>query len=255
VSLKTSKSRATNLQKLTQEFINSCRRENGFIIRGEGMTRVETFVDAAFAFAITMLVISVETIPKTPSELFHLSKDIPAFFVSGIQIGFIWYRHSQWSRRIGLKDAFTTFLSVCLVMLVLVFLYPLKLVFIGMFAWLSDGYLLTGEYSTTLEELANLFVYFAAGFICLAVIFYSFYQNTLKQSEQLRLTAYEKYFCKTESISWLIMILVAIISGILAKTLPGTWIIASGFTYSILGILYPIHHRIRRKNEPEKTLS
>ncbi len=242
------------MQQLTQKFIDSCKREDGFIIRGEAMTRVETFVDAAFAFAITMLVISVETIPKSPSELFHLSKDIPAFFISGIMIGFIWYRHSQWSRRFGLQDAYTTFLSLCLVMLVLIFLYPLKLVFIGMFAWLSDGYLLTGEYSTTLGELANLFAYFAAGFICLAVIFYSFYKNTLKQSEQIRLTEYEQYFCRTELISWSILALVAVLSGVLAKTLSGTGIIAAGFTYSLLAVIYPILHRVRRKNEPDKTL-
>ena len=215
------------------------------------MTRLETFVDAAFAFAITMLVISIETIPKNPTELFHLSKDIPAFFVSGIQIGFIWYRHTQWSRRFGLQDGFTTFLSLCLVMLVLVFLYPLKLVFIGMFAWLSDGYLLTRAYSTSLSELANLFVYFATGFVFLAIIFYSFYWNTLKHSALLGLTEYEKHFCKGESLYWVVLALVAILSGILAKTLSGRAIIAAGFTYVILLIIYPVISRIRKKNHPE----
>jgi uncharacterized membrane protein len=43
-------------------------------IYNAAMTRFETFVDAEFAFAITMLVISIETIPKNPTELFHLSK-------------------------------------------------------------------------------------------------------------------------------------------------------------------------------------
>jgi len=242
------------MDKLSQVFLDNCKRENGFIIRGEEMTRIETFVDAAFAFAITMLVISIETIPKNPTELFHLSKDIPAFFLSGTQIGFIWYRHSQWSRRFGLQDALTTFLSLCLVMLVLVFLYPLKLVFIGMFAWLSDGYLLTSSYSTTLDELANLFVYFAAGFICLSIIFCSFYWNTLRHSEHLALTEFEQYFCKSEIIYWIILAMVAILSGILAKTLSGTAIIASGFTYILLMVIYPVYSKIRKKNQPEKTV-
>ena len=241
------------MEQLSNTFLNSCKREDGFIIRGAEMTRLETFVDAAFAFAITMLVISIETIPKNPTELFHLSKDIPAFFVSGIQIGFIWYRHTQWSRRFGLQDGFTTFLSLCLVMLVLVFLYPLKLVFIGMFAWLSDGYLLTREYSTSLAELANLFVYFAAGFVFLAIIFFSFYWNTLKKSELLGLTEYEKYFCKGESIYWVILALVAILSGVLAKNLTGKAIIAAGFTYIILLVIFPVLRRIRKKYQPELT--
>ncbi len=241
------------MNKLSDTFLKSCNRENGFIIRGENMTRLETFVDAAFAFVITMLVISIETIPKTPNELFHLSKDIPAFLVSGIQIGFIWYRHSLWSRRFGLQDAFTTFLSLCLVMLVLIFLYPLKMVFIGMFAWLTDGYLLTRDYNSSLEELANLFVYFAAGFISLAVIFYFFYWNTLRNSEQLSLTEYECYYCKTESIYWIILAMVAFSSGILAKTSSGTTIVAAGFLYMILFIIFPVLRHIRKRKEPVKT--
>jgi uncharacterized membrane protein len=35
-------------------------------MRGENMTRIETFVDAAFAFAFTMLVISIDEIPRSP---------------------------------------------------------------------------------------------------------------------------------------------------------------------------------------------
>ena len=67
------------MKPLIREFIDSCRREEGRIIRGDNMTRIETFVDAAFAFALTMLVISIGEVPKSPPELFELSKAIPAF--------------------------------------------------------------------------------------------------------------------------------------------------------------------------------
>ncbi len=36
--------------------------ENGFRQRGMQMTRLETFTDAAFAFAVTLLVISVDDV-------------------------------------------------------------------------------------------------------------------------------------------------------------------------------------------------
>jgi uncharacterized membrane protein len=52
------------MQKLSDEFLDSCRREDGRILRGENMTRIETFVDAAFAFVFAMLVISIDEIPK-----------------------------------------------------------------------------------------------------------------------------------------------------------------------------------------------
>ena len=60
-------------QALTQEFVNNCRIEDGFHLRGEAMTRTEVFVDAAFAFAVTMLVISIDQIPQSVPELIAVS--------------------------------------------------------------------------------------------------------------------------------------------------------------------------------------
>jgi hypothetical protein len=36
---------------------------DGFRLRGEEMTRIETFTDAAFAFAVSLLVIAGDTVP------------------------------------------------------------------------------------------------------------------------------------------------------------------------------------------------
>ena len=39
------------------------RDRDGFRLRGLGMTRIETFTDAAFAFAVSLLVISTQAVP------------------------------------------------------------------------------------------------------------------------------------------------------------------------------------------------
>lgn len=52
------------MKPISREFIDSCCLVEGRIIRGDNMTRIETFVDAAFAFAFTMLVISIDEIRK-----------------------------------------------------------------------------------------------------------------------------------------------------------------------------------------------
>ena len=70
------------MEKLSPQFLANCRSNNGRLLRGEQMTRIETFVDAAFAFAFTMLVISIDEIPRSPAELIELSRDIPSFAVS-----------------------------------------------------------------------------------------------------------------------------------------------------------------------------
>src|SRR4029077_18070791 len=43
--------------------LDAMPRLGGFPLRGIAMTRLETFTDAAFAFAITMLVIATQQIP------------------------------------------------------------------------------------------------------------------------------------------------------------------------------------------------
>lgn len=100
------------MEKLTGEFLASCKRDRGRILRGEATTRLETFVDAAFAFAFTMLVISIDQIPRSPEELIQLSKDIPSFVLSALPIGSVWIAHSSWSRIFGLQDRFSVFFKL-----------------------------------------------------------------------------------------------------------------------------------------------
>ncbi len=240
------------MSQLSRSFIENCRVENGCILRGENMTRIETFVDAAFAFAVTMLVISLDEIPTSASALFETSRDIPAFIMSGFMIGLIWHKHSKWSRQYGLEDVFTVILSLCLVMLVLIFIYPLKLVFMGLASWLSDGYLSPHLGQMNLTELSNLFIYFAVGFLSLSAIFYLLNINTLKRSEFLILSDYEVYTCRTENMRWISLGITALISMLLAKVLPGLWVTSAGFIYFFQIFISKIIIEIRVKNEPSK---
>ena len=47
--------------------------------RGGETTRIEAFVDAAFAFALTLLVISFDEIPESYEQLVDALKGVPAF--------------------------------------------------------------------------------------------------------------------------------------------------------------------------------
>jgi len=57
-------------------------RLGGFRLRGIAMTRLETFIDAAFLFAITMLVIAAQQIPDDIETLLAAFKNVPAFVAS-----------------------------------------------------------------------------------------------------------------------------------------------------------------------------
>ena len=62
--------------------LDSLPVKNGFRLRGTQMSRLETFADAAFAFAVTLLVISFDQIPTTYEELIGALKSVPAFAAS-----------------------------------------------------------------------------------------------------------------------------------------------------------------------------
>ena len=208
--------------------------EDGRILRGEGMTRIETFVDAAFAFAFTMLVISIDEIPNSPTELLELSKDIPAFVLSAALLGWIWVAHSHWSRMFGLQDSMTVFLSLALVVLVLIFVYPIKLMVQATVVYVTGDLLATGLFDNggwNNNSVKSLFIYFSLGLFTLSVIIISLYWNALRHRHQLVLSEYEIYYCKYSSVSWLVLAVTALCSCVLAVVVPAPNTVIAGNIY------------------------
>ena len=79
---------------------------NGFRDRGAQATRLEAFVDAAFAFALTMVVVAGSTIPGSVEALVQAMTSIPAYAASFLLIMRFWSAHAEWSRRYGLDVPF-----------------------------------------------------------------------------------------------------------------------------------------------------
>lgn len=235
------------MQKLSEEFLSACRQEDGRVLRGENMTRIETFVDAAFAFAFTMLVISIDEIPETVPELLSLSQDIPAFLISATIIGSIWIAHTLWSRTFGLQDRITLYLSLGLVMLVLTFVYPIKLMVQLSISYLSGGALKQNLQIMEVADVVNLMIYFGLGLMALSLILIALYQNALRQREQLVLSEYEVAFCKIACLTWAIVAATAAVSS-LAAPLLGTEIEWSGLVYFSLAITIPVARHLYQES-------
>src|SRR6478609_12183734 len=103
------------------------------------MTRLETFIDAAFAFAVTMLVISNGQVPNDIPALLEAFKNVPAFVASIAVLSIFWRGHWLWSRRFGLEDGASILISWTMLVTILIFIYPLKAIFGSMWYLLSDG--------------------------------------------------------------------------------------------------------------------
>src|SRR4029450_13957034 len=92
------------------------------------VSRIEGFSDAVFAFAVTLLVVSLE-VPHTFNELSLEMREFFAFPICFTLLFQLWWRHFNFFRRYGLEDAPTIALTAVLLFVVLFYVYPLKFVF------------------------------------------------------------------------------------------------------------------------------
>ena len=112
--------------------------EKHFRWRGGEITRLEAFTDAVFAFAVTLLVVSLE-VPHTFADLMATMKGFVAFAICFAILVQVWYFHYKFSRRYGLQTLYTVVLNAALIFVVLFYVYPLKFLFTLAVGGLSGG--------------------------------------------------------------------------------------------------------------------
>ncbi len=195
-------------------------RPDGFRERGDRVTRLETFVDAAFAFAVSMLVISVGDVPQTIAELKEALKLIPSFAASFALIMVFWRGHDEWSRRYGIDDAYSSNLSVLLVFLVLIFVYPLRMLFSGFFAWISGGFFPSEVRLASLSDVRWYFGSFAVAMAGMATILLLLTRHAAQQADALMLSPIERVITRASTYAWSAVVVVSILSLVLALAMP-----------------------------------
>src|SRR5207253_3716996 len=99
-----------------------------FRMRGRDVTRLESFSDAVFGFALTLLVVSLE-VPKNFDQLIETMRGFLAFAVCFAILAMIWNDHYTFYRHFGLQDGFVRALTCVLLFIVLLYVYPLKFLF------------------------------------------------------------------------------------------------------------------------------
>jgi uncharacterized membrane protein len=224
---------------LTLKEISCLPTQNGFRLRGHTMTRLETFVDAAFAFAITMLVISLGRIPGSYNELILALKAAPTFIFSFASYMLFWIGHRKWSRRYGLEDSYSILLSLILVFVMLVFVYPLRLMSSAFFAWVSNGFFPADFTLATTNEFIGLIMVYGIGWFFLSMVIALHFIRASTLADKLHLNAVERIRTRAEIASWLAMAATALISFVfawIAAPKGGVW---SMFFYSTLGFSMP----------------
>jgi hypothetical protein len=208
------------------------------------MTRLETFIDAAFAFAISMLVIAAQQIPDNIQALLAAFKNVPTFICSIGVLGIFWRGHWVWSRRYGLEDGISILISWAMIVTILIFIYPLKAIFGAMWYLVSNGQV--GQplsRHTTESEVRTLFVIYALALIAISGEILLLNLRAWQLRAPLRLNARERLLTGGEVTGWCIPVSVGIVALLLALILPIEKIEWSGWVYFSMALLVPAHKR------------
>lgn len=225
--------------------------EDGAGWRGHGVTRLEAFVDAAFAFAVTLLVISVERIPDSMGGLLQALKNVPAFAASFAMLAMFWYAHVRWSRRYRLGTVPATLLSLLLVFLVLVYVYPLRLLLGTFFGWITGGWLpMPLSDADGPRPLAFMFVFYGLAFASMSACIGGLYVLAWRARGRLGLDGEAASNAAGEVASHTCFVLVSLLSVLIALLLTDqsrSWQVAlPGCVYFLLSFAGLVHVRGQR---------
>ena len=211
------------------------------------MTRLEGFVDATFAFAITVLIIAGQQVPNDIDALLGASRDVPTFAASIAVLAIFWKGHWLWSRRFGIQDNVSIYISWAIIFTMLIYVYPLKMVFGAMFATLSGGELGQRIQVRTVLQARELFAVYALGFTAIALEILLLNLRAWYLRAPLQLNEREKLMTRAAVEGWGIPVSIGLVSLLFAMFLPPRYFGWSGWIYFSMTLLVPLHRRWMRR--------
>jgi uncharacterized membrane protein len=218
------------------------------------ITRIEAFSDAVFAFAATLLVVSLE-VPKTFPQLVTDLKGFIAFGLAFSALVLIWSVHKGFFKRYGLQDTYTVVLNSCLLFVILFYVYPLKFVSKNIALYIlgvgggQSEYIIAG-----FQELASLFAIYGAAFAAVFLCFSLLYLHAYRLRSTLELTADRRGEAIFLFRHYLIFSVVGLLSVLAAFSGIGLRWAFPGWIYILLGPVCYLHgiRSSRRKDKPNK---
>jgi uncharacterized membrane protein len=211
--------------------------------------RIETFSDGVFAFALTLLIVSLE-VPQSFDDLLIKMRGFFVFGICFLVLVSIWYNQHLFFRRYGMDDLWTVVLNGCLLFIVLFYIYPLKFLFT----------LLLGSSSVKIsgKQVPMLMGIYASGFIVIYLLFFLMYRRAYNKSKELGLTDVEKFDCKSTVYKELVMMSIGFIALIYTLIFHDAYAGYSGFVYLLISpamnLLYYRRNKIRKKMFPHISL-
>src|SRR5262245_11274230 len=220
------------------------------------VSRVEGFSDAVFAFAITLLVVSLE-VPKTFDELIAAIRGFPAFAVCYALLFQVWWRHYRFFRKYDLEDGPVIAMTGFLLFVVLFYVYPLKFLWSTFFAQFGRG---ITEDVLRMSQVPALFEIYGLGVAVVFGILGVMYWHAYSRREDLELSAVEVVDTRVDIYRNAAIACIGLVSvataAIFSRAAPRDVGIA-GYMYFLIGItewwLGSYNGKLRRRLNATKT--
>ena len=223
-------------------------KSGGFRWRGGEISRVEGFSDAVFAFAVTLLVVSLE-VPHTYRELAVAMRGFLPFAICFTALVLIWREHYVFFRRYGLQDDGTVWLNAALLFVVLFYVYPLKFLFTLVISEILHFPAVSGpgrgsEAMIQPSEIPTLFVIYGSGIVAVYVLLALLYRHALRMRESLELTPLEAFDTRASIVSHLLAAGVGLVSIAVALTVPQRLVGLAGYVYFLFAPVMTVNGMI-----------
>jgi len=206
------------------------------LLRRHDLSRLEAFSDAVFAFALTLLVVSLE-VPKSYDELMNLMRGFPAFACCFAVLVGIWVEHNLFFRRYGLQDGYTVLLNSILLFVVMFYVYPLKFMFdsgfASLFAWAGHGL-----HPMTFAQLSRASAIYGLGWIAVFVMFGLLYRHAYRKRHELGLTPLEVFNIKSFAGHHMVSAAIGVLVVLIAVAAPRNYAFISPMMFFFM---WPAH--------------
>lgn len=222
-----------------QHLATSIAGEKHFRWRGEEVTRLEHFSDAVFAFAVTLLVVSLE-VPRSFPELMAALRGFVAFGVCFAMLVLVWLYHCHFFRRYGLQDGWATFLNCVLLFFVLFYVFPLKFLAVTMFA---------GAQQIKPHDIRIIFIVYGSGNAAVFLTFALMYLHAWRKRDQLGLDEIERLRTRHILINHLAIGAIGLCSVLLALALPERRAGWAGYFYVVIPVYFVAARFVLRRRE------
>ena len=229
--------------------------------RGREISRIEGLSDAVFAFAITLLVVSLE-VPETFSELAETMHGFGAFLVSFLLLFAVWFNQYNFFRRYGLQDTTTVVLNAALLFVVLFYVYPLKFLFSFLIDRFTGGHgevhLPNGNIVPMIEsndQMASLMIIFNLGYLAVFGVFVLLYRHAYRKRAELELNPVETFDTRGSIRESALMCGIALLSTLIVVVGGARLAGLAGMAYMLTPIVMTVNGRImgRRRKQLVET--